>query len=90
MERRANFFPVGRARGITVVVEGFFAFVWFGWGQAAAASWLIFPFAVGTGLGALVAVVGVVVTFRSTGRLATVRDPLSVVGMASQSAWSSP
>jgi hypothetical protein len=30
-----SFFPAGRDRGVTVVVEGFFAFVWFGWGQAA-------------------------------------------------------
>jgi hypothetical protein len=70
-----TFFPAGRARGITVVVEGFFAFVWFGWGQAAAPSWLVVPLAVGTGLGALVAIVGVVVTVRSAGGLATVSDP---------------
>jgi hypothetical protein len=30
-----NAFPAGRSRGVTVAVEGFFAFVWFGWGQAA-------------------------------------------------------
>jgi len=70
-----NFFPTGRARGVTAVVEGFFAFVWFGWGQAAAPSWLVVPFAVGTGLGALVAVVGVVVAARSTDRLAAASDP---------------
>lgn len=70
-----NFFPSGRARGVTAVVEGFFAFVWFGWGQAAAPSWLVVPFAVGTGLGALVAVVGVVVAARSTDRLAAASDP---------------
>ena len=23
--------PAGRSRGVTVAVEGFFAFVWFGW-----------------------------------------------------------
>ena len=27
--------------------EGFFAFVWFGWGQAAPPSWLVAPLAVG-------------------------------------------
>ena len=27
-----SFFPTGRDRGVTVAVEGFFAFVWFGWG----------------------------------------------------------
>jgi len=31
-----GFFPTGRDRGVTVAVEGFFAFVWFGWAQAAA------------------------------------------------------
>jgi hypothetical protein len=25
-------FPAGRSRGVTVAVDGFFAFVWFGWG----------------------------------------------------------
>ena len=25
--------PAGRSRGVTVAVEGFFAFVWFGWGR---------------------------------------------------------
>jgi hypothetical protein len=34
-----SFFPAGRDRGVTVAVEGFFAFVWFGWGQAAAPSY---------------------------------------------------
>ena len=41
-------FPAGRSRGVTVAVEGFFAFVWFGWGQADAPSWLVIPLAVGT------------------------------------------
>jgi hypothetical protein len=36
-----NAFPAGRSRGVTVAVEGFFAFVWFGWGQADAPSWQI-------------------------------------------------
>jgi hypothetical protein len=75
VERMADLFPVGRARAVTIAVEGFFAFVWFGWGQAAAPSWLVAPLAVGTGLGALVAVVGVVLTARSHDRLATVHDP---------------
>ncbi len=56
-------------------MEGFFAFVWFGWGQAAAPSWLVVPLAVGTGLGALLAVAGVVVTAKSTGRLAAASAP---------------
>jgi hypothetical protein len=58
-----------------VVVDGFFAFVWFGWGQAAAPSWLVIPLAVGTALGALLAVIGVVVTKRSAGPLPVMTDP---------------
>src|SRR5215475_13526937 len=53
-------FPAGRSRGVTVAVEGFFAFVWFGWGQANAPSWLVIPLAIGTAAGALLAVAGVV------------------------------
>lgn len=34
-DQPTSFFPAGRDRGVTVAVEGFFAFVWFGWGQAA-------------------------------------------------------
>jgi hypothetical protein len=48
-----SFFPAGRDRGVTVAVEGFFAFVWFGWGQAAPPSWLVVPLAVGGGLATL-------------------------------------
>ena len=32
-DHQTSFFPTGRDRGVTVAVEGFFAFVWFGWGQ---------------------------------------------------------
>ena len=39
-------FPAGRSRGVTLAVEGFFAFVWFGWGQADAPSWPVIPLAV--------------------------------------------
>ncbi|HEV2253478.1 MAG TPA: hypothetical protein VGS06_09820 [Streptosporangiaceae bacterium] len=42
-------FPSGRSRGVTVVVDGFFAFVWFGWGQADA------PSRLGAGLASAVA-----------------------------------
>ena len=45
-----SLFPSGRSRGVTVVVDGFFAFVWFGWGQADAPPWLVIPLVVGTGL----------------------------------------
>ena len=46
-------FPTGRDRGVTVAVEGFFAFAWFGWGQAAPPSWLVVPLALGDGLATL-------------------------------------
>jgi hypothetical protein len=42
-DHQTSFFPEGRDRGVTVAVEGFFAFVWFGWGQAAPPSWLVVP-----------------------------------------------
>ena len=70
-----GYFPTGRSRGVTVAVDGFFAFVWFGWGQADAPSWLVVPLAVGTGLGVVLAVVGVVATKRSAGRLPAMSDP---------------
>ena len=75
MERTSRLFPGGRSRGVTVVVDGFFAFVWFGRGQAAAPSWLVIPLAVGTVLSALLAVIGVVVAKRSTGPLPAMTDP---------------
>ena len=54
-DHQTSFFPTGRDRGVTVAVEGFFAFVWFGWGQAAPPSWLVAPLAVGAGLAVLLA-----------------------------------
>ena len=57
-DHRTSFFPEGRDRGVTVAVEGFFAFVWFGWGQAAPPSWLVVPLAVGGGLAVLLTVRG--------------------------------
>ena len=70
-----GFFPTGRDRGVTVAIEGFFAFVWFGWGQAAAPAWLVAPLAVGAGLSVLLAVAGVVMAKRSAGRLRVMADP---------------
>ena len=70
-----SFFPAGRDRGVTVAVEGLFAFVWFGWGQAAPPSWLVVPLAVGDGLAVLLTVAGVVLTIRSTGRLRVMSAP---------------
>jgi hypothetical protein len=75
IEHETAFFPAGRDRGVTVAVEGFFAFVWFGWGQAAAPAWLVAPLAVGAGLSVLLAVAGIVVTKRSAGRLRVMADP---------------
>ena len=74
MDHMTGFFPAGRDRGVTVAVEGFFAFVWFGWGQAAAPSGLVVPLAVGTGLAVLVTVTGVVAAKRSPGRLRVMTD----------------
>jgi hypothetical protein len=76
VNRTPGFFPTGRSRGVTVAVDGFFALIWFGWGQAAAPSWLVVPLAVGTGLAALLAVAGVTVAKRSAGRLPAVNDPV--------------
>lgn len=69
-------FPSGRSRGVTVAIDGFFAFVWFGWGQADAPSWLVIPLAVGTALAVALAVTGVMVTRRSEGTLPAMNDPV--------------
>jgi hypothetical protein len=60
--------PNDRSRGIVALIEGFFAFMWFGWGQAEAPSWLSLPLLVGSCLGAIVALVGGVVAVRATGQ----------------------
>jgi hypothetical protein len=57
-----------------VAVEGFFAFLWFGWGQAAPPSWLVVPLAAGGGLAVLLTVAGVVLTMRSAGPLRVMSD----------------
>ena len=75
MPKFSRSFPAGRDRGVTVAIEGFFAFVWFGWGMAAAPSWLTIPLIAGIVMGALLAVTGVVVAWRSTGRLLSASDP---------------
>jgi hypothetical protein len=74
-DHATSFFPTGRDRGVTVAVEGFFAFVWFGWGQAAPPSWLVVPLAVGDGLAVLLTAAGVMLTIRSAGRLRVMADP---------------
>lgn len=75
MERIPDFFPTGRSRGVTVAIDGWFALAWFGWGQAAAPSWLVAPLAAGSGLAALLAVAGVLLARRSAGRLPAMSDP---------------
>lgn len=60
--------PDDRSRGFTVIIEGFFAFMWFGWGQAEAPSWLTVPLVVGSALGVLAVLAGVVTAVRSTGQ----------------------
>jgi hypothetical protein len=67
-------FPAGRERGIYAVVEGGFAAGWFGWGQAAPPSWMVVPLGVGSCLGVLVAVAGIVVSARSPARATAFRD----------------
>jgi len=75
-DHQTSLFPTRRDRGVTVAVEGFFAFVWFGWGQAAPPSWLVAPLAAGGGLAVLLTVAGVVLTTRSAGRLRVMADPV--------------
>jgi len=75
-DHQTSFFPTGRDRGVTVTVEGFFAFVWFGWGQAAPPSWLVAPLAVGGGLAVLLTVAGIVLTTRTAGELRVMADPV--------------
>jgi hypothetical protein len=60
--------PNDRSRGIVALIEGFFAFMWFGWGQAKAPSWLSMPLLVGSVLGVIVALAGGVVVVRATGQ----------------------
>jgi hypothetical protein len=60
--------PNDRSRGIVALIEGFFAFMWFGWGQTNAPSWLSSALLVGSALAVFVAVVGAVVALRATGQ----------------------
>ena len=60
---------------MTVVIFGFFAFIWFGWGQSNAPAGLVIPLVIGTALGAVLAVTGIVLTRRASGRLSATSDP---------------
>jgi hypothetical protein len=79
--------PNSRTRGIAALVEGFFAFVWFGWGQVAAASWLSVPLGIGSGAGALVALTGGAIAVHAKGQHTPMRDArirrryLTIVGV---------
>lgn len=64
----------GRTRGMAAMIEGFFAVMWFGWGQAAAPSWLSAPLGVGSAAAAVVAIAGLVLTVRSKGQHTAMRD----------------
>ena len=75
MDRLTRTFQVGPSPGVTAIVDGFFAAMWFGWGQAEAPSWLVVPLLVGVGLGVLTLVLGVVMTARTTGWLDALTEP---------------
>lgn len=64
----------GRTRGIAAMIEGFFAIMWFGWGQAEAPSWLSTPLGIGSAAGAVLAIAGLVLTIRSKGQHTAMRD----------------
>jgi hypothetical protein len=68
LRRQARAIIAGDLLTATTPTEGFFAFMWFGWGQAEAPSWLSLPLLVGSCLGAIVALVGGVVAVRATGQ----------------------
>lgn len=55
-----------RDRGMTALIEAFFAFVWFGWGQADASLGLSVALAVGSALAIVVAILGALRAFRSS------------------------
>jgi hypothetical protein len=63
-----------RDRGITALIEGFFAAAWFGWGHAAAPSGLEIWLNIGGALALLVAVTGAVIGFRSPASTAALHD----------------
>lgn len=63
-----------RDRGVTALVEGFFAAAWFGWGHAEASPGLGIWLDIGSGLALVVAVAGAVVGFRSPASEAALRD----------------
>jgi hypothetical protein len=65
----------GRGRGIAAVIEGIFAAMWFGWAQSEPPGWLVPILIVGSVLGALVAVGGLVLAVRSPSGSSPMADP---------------
>jgi hypothetical protein len=63
-----------RDRGMTALIEGFFGFVWFGWGQANASAGLRAWLAVAGVTAALVALAGGIQAFRSPASTAVLHD----------------
>ena len=63
-----------RDRGMTALIEGFFGFVWFGWGQANASAGLSAGLAVAGVVAVLVAVAGGVQAFRGPASTGVLHD----------------
>jgi hypothetical protein len=63
-----------RDRGFSALVGGFFASVWYGWGQAEASPTLSLWLSIGGGVAIVVAVIGAVIGFRSAKSTGAVRD----------------
>jgi hypothetical protein len=63
-----------RDRGMAALIEGFFGFVWFGWGQANASAGLSAGLAVAGVVAALVALAGGVQAFRSPASSGVLHD----------------
>jgi hypothetical protein len=63
-----------RDRGMTTLIEGFFGFVWFGWGQANASAGLRVWLAVAGVAAVLVALAGGVQAFRGSASTGVLHD----------------
>ena len=63
-----------RDRGLTALIEGFFGFVWFGWGQANASAGLSVGLAVAGVVALLVAVAGGIQAFRGPASTGVLHD----------------
>ncbi|WP_430331029.1 hypothetical protein [Rhodococcus sp. ACT016] len=64
-----------RTRGITAIIEGFFAAGWFGWGTADAPQSLVPLLSVGQIVAVLVVLGGIVTVVRSRGQRTPMADP---------------